>query len=1011
MIERTQTSLSRLGRFNQDQASLVRSMHEQNKVFPSGRWLWCGGTPWMEKQSNFYGAYNCSTTKVEELYDLIRLMNLSMCGSGVGWLVEDVSSLPSIKRRINLTTTGEFGSKPSKEITHTDYGLGKNVKLLVGDSREGWCQTYYQVLDIFTQDGLEDDLDLTINFSHVRKADELIKGFGGKTNPKDLVLFFQEIVSFLNERVNKKLTPTDVTWLACRSLATVVAGNIRRCLPEDTLVNTSKGLIAIKDIQIGDFVYTPVGLRRVTNKFNQGIQDYWIMKTNHADLRATPNHRVGVVGLVKRSYIWKRLDELTVDDQLFTNTKLTLAITGEYRVDSAHTWDIEVEEVNCFYCELFLMHNSAGIAQGAYDDDEFAQAKTGMWTQSKDGKWYIDPKKDALRMANFTRVYHHKPTYDEILSAVRTQYYSSEGAIQYAPEAIARSNADILHNERLKQNFLNAYCNSKNQGRIQLAWAYYHQFNEHVDESELEHRMGRYLLNPCFVAGTMVVTKLGHFPIESLVGQSVEIWDGEDWICVDNFRITGKEEPVFKITMNSGESITSTPNHQFYLNDGSPRKLYELKVGDILLTHDKGEFDHNRTVAYKTCDEEYNVIKEGVFNLSPNPTSIVSIEFSYVADLVYCCTVPTNHQFALSCNVMVGNCGEEVQLNNLCNLGEVHLNNIDPSDGIEQMLAFEAATLSVAALLHHSFDDDKYQYSREIDPRVQVSFTGLFDFFVKAFGVEWLQWWQAGRPDTDEGIDFKEQEQGYLTLWRDTVKDTLQEYCYNHRLRMPNRYTGVQPSGSKSLLTGASPGWHPPKAQRFIRRITFQAYHPVAKACIDYGYSVIPSQSCKDEDGHLLDDAYDPRVHEWLIEIPVEVSWANIPGVDQIEIEKFSALAQFDFYMQVQNFYTTINTSATIEFREDEIDDLAQAIHSTIEVDGGYISAALQARFDAPFPRLPFEKINKETYDLLQSQVIARRKPGTYYEHLMRHDKGWTSEEGATGCDSDKCLFPLAKPE
>ena len=29
---------------------------------------------------------------------------------------------------------------------------------------------------------------------------------------------------------------------------------------------------------------------------------------------------------------------------------------------------------------------------------------------------------------------------------------------------------------------------------------------------------------------------------------------------------------------------------------------------------------------------------------------------------------------------------------------------------------------------------------------------------------------------------------------------------------MPNRYTTVQPAGTKSLLTGASPGWHPPKA-------------------------------------------------------------------------------------------------------------------------------------------------------------------------------------------------------
>ena len=34
---------------------------------------------------------------------------------------------------------------------------------------------------------------------------------------------------------------------------------------------------------------------------------------------------------------------------------------------------------------------------------------------------------------------------------------------------------------------------------------------------------------------------------------------------------------------------------------------------------------------------------------------------------------------------------------------------------------------------------------------------------------------------------------------------------------------------------------------------------PVALACMDYGYSIVPSQSDKDEQGRLLDDPFDPR--------------------------------------------------------------------------------------------------------------------------------------------------------
>jgi ribonucleotide reductase class II len=293
-----------------------------------------------------------------------------------------------------------------------------------------------------------------------------------------------------------------------------------------------------------------------------------------------------------------------------------------------------------------------------------------------------------------------------------------------------------------------------------------------------------------------------------------------------------------------------------------------------------------------------------------------------------------------------------------------------------------------------------------------VSFTGLFDFFVHAFGTPWLRWWEQGRPETEEGLAFKAQEAAYLSRWKQIVNEAVWDYCDRHGLRRPNRCTTVQPAGTKSLLTGASPGWHPPKAQRFIRRITFRKNDPVALACLDYGYTIVPSQSDKDENGRLLDDPFDPRCGEWLVEIPTEVSWANIPGADAVEINNFSALAQFDFYMQVQKHYTAHNTSATVEFRENEIEPLAEAIHKAIDDGEGYISAALLARFDAnaTFPRLPFEPIDQATYTRLQEEVTARRRTADFFEALQRYDRGELMEAGPAGCDSDKCLLPLAKP-
>ncbi|HCV56143.1 MAG TPA: ribonucleoside-triphosphate reductase, adenosylcobalamin-dependent, partial [Synechococcales bacterium UBA12195] len=494
------------------------------------------------------------------------------------------------------------------------------------------------------------------------------------------------------------------------------------------------------------------------------------------------------------------------------------------------------------------IRRSAGMRQFASADTAAAGAKENLWQQDSDGNWRIDPERDALRMANHTRVFHTRPSLEVVQEAVTKQFHSGEGAIQFAPEAIARSNADLLTTAELRQEFQEIYCE---QGR-QEAGRWLQLNHPEITEAELEHRLGRYGLNPC---------------------------------------------------------------------------------GEIL-----GADFH-------------------------------------------------------------------------CNLAEVHLNRLDPDDLEGQSDAFRAAGLSVACLLNHRFEVERYRQSRAWDPIVGVSFTGLFDFFVHAFGTPWLEWWAAGRPETAEGLAFKEQEAAFLARWKTTVNEAVWDYCDRHGLRRPNRCTTVQPAGTKSLLTGAAPGWHPPKAQRFIRRITFRKNDPVALACMDYGYSIVPSQSDKDEQGRLLDDPFDPRCTEWLVEIPTEVSWANLPGADQVEINNFSAMAQFDFYMQVQQHYTAHNTSATIEFRENEIEPLAEAIHASIGEGKGYISAALLARFDAnaTFPRLPFEPINQAGYEELQAEVVKRRSTSDFFEALQRYDQGELVEAGPAGCDSDKCLLPLAK--
>ena len=354
-------------------------------------------------------------------------------------------------------------------------------------------------------------------------------------------------------------------------------------------------------------------------------------------------------------------------------------------------------------------------------------------------------------------------------------------------------------------------------------------------------------------------------------------------------------------------------------------------------------------------------------------------------------------------------CGEIIGRDFHCNLAEVHLNTIEPDDEEAQVKAFYAAGLQTAALLQHEFVHERYQYSREVDPIVGVSFTGLFDFFVHAMGSSWLQWMMNGRPQEGrQALYFNKLERMYLTRFRLAAQKGVKDYCARHDILCPNRITTVQPAGTKSLLTGASSGWHPPKSQRFIRRITLGVNDPLVPALIEHGYSVIPAQSARDDEGNLLDDISDPRVQEVLVEIPTEVSWANIAGCDEFDLAKLPVEAQWGLYMNVQTFYTDHNTSATIELREEEIETLSKLIHENIQDNGGYISAALLARFDVDggtFPRLPFEPISKERYDeLMEIQEISGQTDQDFLTTLNKYDSSEWSIESVAGCSNAACL-------
>lgn len=759
VCDRTLQGLVELGKLTPEEVALLDKMQRNMKALPSGRWLWVGGTDWLKKSKNFSGAYNCTSTNLTDWKAFGLMMDLAMMGCGTGAVIEPkyINQLPPIRNRLNVTITGKVGNTPVEQRREfTEVAVKHNtVNIHVGDSREGWVQSYQTLLELCTDERFTDEVQVIVDISDVRQSGETLKGFGGVANPVKLPGLYERCASILNKAVGRQLTCVECCLLIDEAAVSIVAGNIRRCLPENALVHTEAGLVPIAKVRIGDRVLTSKGFYPVTNFFIQGEQSLCRIQTQDGSFECTADHKVAVLTDVYGNYKMVKAKDLQPGDRLIfvpqaipgTATELPefrgkitgktkpitipaltpdiayfigylhgdgsvssdgsrvrfrvhenspqileqlIAIGREFGLDThtlrtpeqcqtkayelqfnsaalnqylglfkkpsqplnipdcillgkadirqaylagladadgchsqsvlvasvqerflqqvqtlyaslgittrlcssirkrtgkwegelvtvgetaykavensfekyslqySHqkrqtpqsfkdhgfpktmvrplinsyqygwsnnqeqmivptlkkhlpeatdlvpvkvlgvdfdvrtvpTYDIEVATVHEFVCEGILVSNSAGMRQFVAEDQQGATAKDNLWQQDAEGNWRIDPERDALRMANHSRVFHRKPTLEESIAAVQKQYYSGEGAIQWAGEAVARANIDLLNTPELKKEFLGAY----EQGKAK-AWIQEHHPN--IDDQELEHRLGRYGLNPC----------------------------------------------------------------------------------------------------------------------------------------------------------------------------------------------------------------------------------------------------------------------------------------------------------------------------------------------------------------------------------------------------------------------------------------------------------------------------------------------------------------------------------
>lgn len=190
--------------------------------------------------------------------------------------------------------------------------------------------------------------------------------------------------------------------------------------------------------------------------------------------------------------------------------------------------------------------------------------------------------------------------------------------------------------------------------------------------------------------------------------------------------------------------------------------------------------------------------------------------------------------------------------------------------------------------------------------------------------------------------------------------------------------TTCKPSGTVSLLCGATPGVHYPHSEYYIRNVRVANTSPLVEACIQAGYPVDPDVYADDTS---------------VVGFPVHEKHFT-KGKDQVSIwEQFALVADMQYH------WTDNQVSASVHFKKSEVQDI-QSCLEVYETRLKGISLIPAGDEDHGYAFPPYQSITKEQYD----SMIARITPLDFGSNT--HDVS-TEERFCTG---DTCMLKLEVP-
>ena len=354
----------------------------------------------------------------------------------------------------------------------------------------------------------------------------------------------------------------------------------------------------------------------------------------------------------------------------------------------------------------------------------------------------------------------------------------------------------------------------------------------------------------------------------------------------------------------------------------------------------------------------YGQLKERVVDYNHRVREVRILE--EVGD-VYNITVDENHtvgivtEFDLEKKTCKGlfslNCGEQsLESGEMCNLVETFPANHETFDDYRRTLKYAYLYAKSVTLIPTHNDRTNAVMGR--NRRIGCSMTGIIQAIQKFGRRTFLKGCNKGYEYINE-LDKK-------------YSDWL---CIPRSIKM----TTVKPSGTVSLLSGATPGIHYPQSEYYIRNIRVMDTSPLVEMCRRAGYFVEP-------------DKMSPNTQ--VVSFPVKERGFVKAKKDVTIWEQFANAAD------LQQYWTDNQVSITITFKPEEKGDIQACLgHFETKLK----AVALLPLSDHGYVQAPYITITKEEYEEAMRGIDELDLSGAEHD-ITAEDKF---------CDGDSCAVTL----